>query len=472
MESTPAEAIAIGVTFLRAGQLDGAANVFAQVLEHFPDHPDALHFAGLLKARQGDPAGGIAMVRRAVELAPGNLSAWNNLGNLLLREDRDAEAAEAYRCCLALRPDHAEALSNLGLLLRIAGDIAGAEAHYRRALAVRPDFPEALNNLGAIALAYGETEVAEGLLRRALELEPAFGGARINLGEALTRQGRHQEAAANFWEAVAAGNGQGVAYKLLVYALVETGRREEAEAVVRRWLEEAPDNPAARHHHAALTGEAIPSRADDAYVEAVFDTFADTFEASLDRLGYRAPMLVAEEVVRLHPAPAGGLAILDAGCGTGLCAPLLKPHAARLDGVDLSTGMLDKARRRGLYDGLHKAEITAAMAARPAEYDLVVSADTLCYFGDLTAVLAAAARALRPGGALVFTVEDMAGEAVCGDAGFRLHPGHGRYAHGRKHIAEAAGAAGLAVVHIRSEQLRTEGAQPVAGLVVTCLKEG
>ena len=28
--------------------------------------------------------------------------------------------------------------------------------------------------------------------------------------------------------------------------------------------------------------------------------------------------------------------MLDAGCGTGLCAPLLRPYASRLTGVDLS----------------------------------------------------------------------------------------------------------------------------------------
>ncbi|MCG5233965.1 tetratricopeptide repeat protein [Xanthobacter oligotrophicus] len=124
--STPAEAIALGVTFLRAGKLDGAANVFAQVLEHFPDHPDALHFAGILKARQGDGAGGIAMVRRAVAMRPDNAGAWNNLGNLLMREDRTQEAAEAYRECLAHAPAYPEALANLGLLMQVAGGIDAA----------------------------------------------------------------------------------------------------------------------------------------------------------------------------------------------------------------------------------------------------------------------------------------------------------------------------------------------------------
>lgn len=469
IETTPAEAIALGVAFLRAGKLDGAANVFAQVLKHFPDHPDALHFSGILKARQGQAEEGIALVRRAVEVRPESAGAWNNLGNLLMREDRTQEAADAYRQCLARVPAHPEALSNFGLLMRVSGDIDAAEDFYRRALDARPDFPEALNNLGAIALARGDNAAAEARLRRAVELEPTFSGARLNLGEALTRQGRLQEAAANFWEQVAAGNGEGTAYKLLVYALVETGRREEAVAVARRWLEEEPQDPSARHHLAALTGEAAPARAADAYVEDVFDRFAETFEAALGRLDYRAPALVAGEIARVLPQPGANLVVLDAGCGTGLCAPLLKPYAARLDGMDLSAGMLEKAVQRGLYDRLDKAEITAGMAARPRTYDLVACADTLCYFGDLHAVLAAAGTALRPGGHLVFTVEALGeADAAASGTGFRLHPGHGRYAHAAAHVRAAAAAAGLAVETLSPQELRMEGGMPVRGFLVSC----
>lgn len=464
--ATPAEAIAIGVAFLRSGQLEGAANVFAQVLEHFPDHPDALHFAGILKVRQGDGAGGIAMVRRAVALRPENAGAWNNLGNLLMREDRPDEAAEAYRQCLSHAPAFPEALSNLGLLMRVAGDIDAAEAQYRRALEARPDFPEALNNLGAIALARGDHALAEASLRRAVELEPTFAGARLNLGELLTRQGRMTEAVANFWEQVVAGNGNGVAYKLLVYALVETGRRDEALEVARRWIAEAPQDPAAHHHLAALTGADVPERASDAYVEEVFDTFADTFEASLGRLDYRAPALVAQAAARLLSPPEGRLCVLDAGCGTGLCAPDLRPYAARLEGIDLSAGMLAKAAARGLYDHLEKAELTAALAARPAAYDLIVCADTLCYFGALGPVLAAAGQALRPGGLLLFTVEAAAEEGV------KLHPGHGRYAHHVDHVRGAVAAAGLDLAALTCETLRTEGAMPVSGYLVACRAPG
>ena len=61
------------------------------------------------------------------------------------------------------------------------------------------------------------------------------------------------------------------------------------------------------------------------------------------------------------------LAILDLGCGTGLAGLAFQPLAARLDGVDLSPAMIEKARARGIYDHLDVADLeTRAGGAGPA----------------------------------------------------------------------------------------------------------
>jgi SAM-dependent methyltransferase len=48
---------------------------------------------------------------------------------------------------------------------------------------------------------------------------------------------------------------------------------------------------------------------------------------------------------------------VDLGCGTGLMGPLLRPHCGQLCGVDLSAGMVGKARQRGCYDELAVGEL-------------------------------------------------------------------------------------------------------------------
>ena len=59
---------------------------------------------------------------------------------------------------------------------------------------------------------------------------------------------------------------------------------DEAAQIYRDWLADSPENPTARHLHAACTGEAVPERADDAYVRETFNSFAETFDTKLKRL--------------------------------------------------------------------------------------------------------------------------------------------------------------------------------------------
>src|SRR5690606_24369356 len=188
-----------------------------------------------------------------------------------------------------------------------------------------------------------------------------------------------------------------------------------------------PASAKARHLKSACAGVDVPERAADEYITEVFDAFASTFDEKLARLDYRAPALIAEAVDALD-LPAGEADVLDAGCGTGLCGPLIARYARLLVGVDLSRGMLAKAEELGVYDELEVAELVEFMTARPERFDLIVSADTLVYFGPLGDPLSAAARCLRPGGTVVFTVEALAD----GAAPFVLNP-HGRYAHARSY---------------------------------------
>jgi len=202
-------------------------------------------------------------------------------------------------------------------------------------------------------------------------------------------------------------------------------------------------------------------------VETLFDDFANSFDAKLAMLDYRAPSLIAQAVAQRVGEARRALAVLDAGCGTGLCGPLLAPYARRLEGVDLSERMLAKAQARQVYDALAKAELTAFLeAAAAGACDLVVSADTLCYFGDLRCVVLAAAKALRPQGWLIFTVEASAGPA---GAAFQLNP-NGRYSHRESYLRAVLADAGLAVDGLERVHLRMENLKPVEGWLVSCRK--
>jgi predicted TPR repeat methyltransferase len=272
--------------------------------------------------------------------------------------------------------------------------------------------------------ARGDGSAAVDLLEQALERAPDFAAGWFDLGDWREGQGDRAGAASAFRRALAA-------------------------------------DPADRHgaglRLALLDGASGAMSAD--YVRAVFDQYAPKFDAALSALSYRAPQLLAEAV---RPLRARFSAMLDLGCGTGLAGEAFRPFVARLEGVDLSPGMVEQARRKTIYDALSVGEIGALLAQRAQDgacADLVVAADVFVYCADLAPLLHDAARILDPGGLLAFTVETHDGEGV------RLG-GTLRYAHAEPYVRDALAAAGLTARHLARTSTRNEAGAPVPGLVV------
>jgi predicted TPR repeat methyltransferase len=429
------DALRMAMALHRDMRLDGAEALYRRLLQLAPEDPNVRHFLGMLlyqRGRADERDEAIRLMTESVQADP-TVAAWhNNLGNALLEGHEPEAAAIAYRRCIELDPGNVEARNNLGCLLRGLGRIDEAEASFRQALALNPDMASVHANFATLLAHADRIPEAQRHYLRSLELKPV----------------------------------DPVVRKLLGVMYAQTAQLEKAAQVFREWLASEPDSPQARHHLAAVTGEQVPDRATDAYVAEVFDAFSTSFDERLEKLEYRAPRLVGELVARLLGAPAAALDIVDAGAGTGLCAPWLRPYARRLTGVDLSAGMLAQARRRGGYDALEHAELVEWLDAHPASFDLVVSADTLCYFGVLDAALAAAKRTLRPAGRLVFTVERQDDAAD-----YRLQP-HGRYSHGRAYVLRALDRAGFVDAEAEPVDLRKEGGKLVPGWLVRARREG
>jgi predicted TPR repeat methyltransferase len=154
--------------------------------------------------------------------------------------------------------------------------------------------------------------------------------------------------------------------------------------------------------------------------------------------------------------------VLDLGCGTGLAGAVFRPIAARLDGVDLSPAMVEKARAKKLYDSLLVGDIEKTLATPGPLYDLIVAADTLVYLGDLKPVFEGARARLKPDGYFLFTVE-------AGDTGFTLGPKR-RWRHGETYLRQAAATAGLEVRGLISASPRQEAQAPVDGFAVALIR--
>lgn len=422
------EALSLVQRCVKNGEFDEGEAVCRKILAVAPDQPDALHYAGVLAHENGRSDEAQRLIERSLALAPDQPDWFSNLG-VVLQARGDLEGAiQAYRRAIDLRPAHAYAHGNLGVLLKAQGDLPGAEAAYRRAIDLDPQHADAYHNLAVLLSATNRADEAVSCYCRALTLKPHYPEARRALA--------------------------------LAYCLL--GERARAIQVCEEWLKDEPASPIAKHTLAACSGRDVPARASDEYVQKVFDSFSSSFEAKLARLHYRAPSLVAEALAASGIAPARALDVADLGCGTGLCGPLLAPYARRLVGVDLSTGMLTHARDKKVYDELYQVELTAYLRDSRDAFDIVVTADTLVYFGELDEVVEAAARALRPGGLFVFTVEEAVGPEA--EESYMLEP-HGRYTHGAGYVERLLAGAGLEPTIGRAD-LRLESGVPVKGLVV------
>ena len=248
-------------------------------------------------------------------------------------------------------------------------------------------------------------------------------------------------------------------YRRLVAVHRKRDDQDATADALRRWLNQDPENVVAKHLLAAYTSPQVHKQPDPQYIKQVFDEFADTFEEQLRDLGYVCPERLLAIVARRLGQPSRSLCVLDAGCGTGLLADGLREFASHLVGVDLSEGMIAKARSRP-YDQLYCDEIVHYLADHPDRFDAIASTDTVNYIGDLNPVLESAFQSLHSGGMLFFTIEKQT--SISSDSGFRLNPS-GRYSHHSDYVRKTLEHAGFHEIECNEDVLRQENEQPVIG---------
>ena len=97
----------------------------------------------------------------------------------------------------------------------------------------------------------------------------------------------------------------------------------------------------------------------------------------------------------------GKAAAVDLGCGTGRVGAWLKARGiARVDGVDSSPAMLERASAKAIYHNVVCADVIATGLAA-GRYGLAISSFAVCHVSDLTGFYAEATRLIRPGGRII-----------------------------------------------------------------------
>lgn len=425
----------------------------------------ALFFEGNAHLEAGRPADAERCYAASLEALPDRPSTLTNLGAVRLRLGRAADALPLLERAVALEPDNFEAWGHLAVALGELGRAEDALAAVERALALDAEAAPVWRQRGLMQQALRRDEDALASFATLVRLAPTQVEPWLLHGETLIRLRRPHEALASFERALAIDSDIAHAWSRLGAILKDLGRNDEAADALERAITLGADPELNGFLLASITGRRAPSRPPTVYVQTLFDDYADDFDEHLvEVLNYHAHEALIADLAE-HAPGRRYAAALDLGCGTGLCAPLLRPLAQAIDGVDLSARMIDKARERGGYRHLAQADLIEHLARTEARYELVVSADVLLYVGDLAPVFDGAQRVLLAGGTFCFTLErtdDAQGVVLLP----RL-----TYAHSEDYVRTLALRHGLRVLRVAHRPIREDQGQPVPGLHVYLERE-
>ena len=260
------------------------------------------------------------------------------------------------------------------------------------------------------------------------------------------------------------------------HAHASVGEYEEAALAYQEALKLAPNDPHIRH--LVMAAGALPGgkRAPAEYITAMFDDYADRFEAHLLSLRYTAPVrirhaLESHSKLARH-APIGP--VLDLGCGTGLVALAIGDlPLGPITGVDLSRRMIDQARAKRLYADLRQADIVEELKKDDDQrWPIIIAADVVIYFGELEELFSAVNARLEREGWFLFSVEDLLPDhdgVVPGNGHWALHR-LGRYAHTSEYVHDCLANAGFRILQIDREPLRQEAGIGVPSMLIVAEK--
>lgn len=488
-------------------QAQAAIVLFQEVLAKHPNQPDALHGLGMAYAQLGEFPKAIVSLEQAVRFAPSiaefhnNLAnaykavgkthdamrhyhealrlkspypqAHNNLGSLLYRIGKIEEATEHFQRALRMDPDSVDTHFNLGLSLVMLDRLVESVTHFEEVLKRRPEHLSAMHNLGVAYCVLKRFSESESLLLEVTKREPNNIDALFHLAVVQSGLGKLEEAKALYEHILTIDKAHANTHHNLATLLLHINLPQEALLHYQEALKFAPENTTAKHMIAALSGKTLPEGAPLDYTRALFEQYAFNYDKHVkSHLRYQVPSLMREALTPYTLNIKEPWRALDMGCGTGLCAPLFTDIVGHLTGIDISENMIFVAKQQGGYHKLIVTDIVSFLEHKFTEFDLILSADVMVYFGELDTVFKLMRQALKPDGLVCFSIETLTDEERAAHPDFpdfQLRP-TGRYAHHPAYIQHLSERYGYTLLSQTDAVLRHQEDNPVWGQIVIVKK--
>ena len=441
-------------------KFNSAAKLFAEAVDLDPQNIDAIVDFGsaLVVCGESERAfDAIASYRAGLSLDEAPASMYNKFGIALRSIDRLDEAKRAFRRALEIDAQNTELHYNLALTYEKQNKLDRAVTEYTKTIELNPKHLEALISLGRVYEEQGEDQRAISAYQRAIKVDPRSKEAHLNLGNVLVKYYMYDKAVVCYRNALIIDPDEVSAYEGLGDSFKELNKLDESESYYKKACDLGS---AMARHFLAVVKDVSTEIAPREYVKELFDGYAKDFEDHLkEALSYRTPELLYEAFAKVFNAKKRIRRAVDLGCGTGLAGVAFAPVASCIDGVDLSSSMLEEAEKKKIYSELHDADIVEYLKGCGMKYDLFIATDVFVYIGNLSPVLTAIRDAAARGAYLVFSVESTEEE------GFLLQR-NGRYAHSDGYIQNLARASGFDIVEMEAAQLRKEEEAWVQGRII------
>lgn len=441
------------------GLFSQAAQVLTDVVQAHPHYAAAFNNLGTVYYAQAKLADAVSAFHSAIAIASDYVEAYYNLGLALTKSGKREEAINAYRALIELAPLHAGARFQLGCLLM-------QQAHYQAAIeqftAIERDHPfhfETETNIATCYLKLRRLNEAKMHYLKALALSSQDTQILFNLGVISMQQGFPKEAVEYYLRLLKIDSDHIDTHNNLAIVYLALQNKDAALTHFREALRLKPDNPTLTYIINMMSGGKNIKAAPSEYVQSLFDAYADHYEDHLTQsLQYVVPNELYDIIGRIETLPQGKWDILDLGCGTGLCGALFKSAAHTLTGVDIAEQMLAKAQQKNIYDKLIKADILNFLRrSTKDQYDLILAADVLVYFGDLDDLMFAIANVLKQRGLLAFNIE------VSTQVAYQL-TSSGRFAHSKQYVENCALKNNLEILMAKSGFMRKQEQEDVYGM--------
>lgn len=205
LKKNPESSIAhnnLGNILMRNGQLEQAADEYAQALRFRPNYPLALFNLGRTCQKLGRMDDAVTYLRRGLELKADDDDARLYLADALTAAGKASEALPHYKELLRKTPDNCGVLVNQGNALGACGQLEQARQSYEAALKVNPDLDQAHANLAITFSRLKRFDEARQHYEQAVRIAPDNPATRYNFAYMLEQLGKTQEAVVQYKEAL------------------------------------------------------------------------------------------------------------------------------------------------------------------------------------------------------------------------------------------------------------------------------